>query len=500
MSAVIEHGLQMRAPWYVLERGGLDRFAPEAPAPAIQKYIADDFADLILEDPRDSYKMTEADGDFWSYPVQLGPDPARKGRAALSSHAMVASGLRKLYQPHHGRFYAVTVEVFCDRAGLPRPGPDDELELSLVLRRIKVEFPDAVDVRRRAHQLAQMLYLHRHTGLPGIRVGRDAGDLMSAHLGSALIDPDRDEGQAKATEQFWKPGTGWEPVVVTDPPEPADGEVETRMWRVPTAPGCPRRSLWFGLVPTFSGKHDANGQPKLDETAIYHLRCVARRVARPGHEHCPRPVHVSAPTEPYRLAAFADPEGTAKKRTSITMPDLRAVAARAGQPAGMGGVAITTPPGSRFSFNPNNGNPKEPAPVTGTAAQTCTYALEIFMIVAMFVFALFLPIVVFLFQLWWLLALRFCLPPQAAALQVLSAHFVTDGKAMKDMTATQLTAFDRVVGAAGAGQRLKDAPPQLPSGAADPGADLVAALAPPPTGAGTGPEPESKPDDPLCPR
>jgi hypothetical protein len=182
------------------------------------------------------------------------------------------------------------------------------------------------------------------------------------------------------------------------------------------------------------------------------------------------------------------------------MPDLRAVAARAGQPAGQGGVAITTPPSSRFSFNPNNGSPKEPVDVTGTAAQTCTYALEIFMIVAMFVFGLFLPIVVFLFQLWWLLALRFCLPPQATALQALSAHFVTDGKAMKDMTATQLTAFDRVVGAVGAGQRLKDAPPQLPSGVADPGADLVAALALPPVGAGGGPEPESKPDDPLCPR
>ena len=45
---------------------------------------------------------------------------------------------------------------------------------------------------------------------------------------------------------------------------------------------------------------------------------------------------------------------------------------------------------------------------------------------ALFLFLLFLPIIVFLFQLWWMLALKFCLPP-SISFQAL-AEFVTDGK------------------------------------------------------------------------
>ena len=71
-------------------------------------------------------------------------------------------------------------------------------------------------------------------------------------------------------------------------------------------------------------------------------------------------------------------------------------------------MAITSPPESQLTFNPGGGTRRVAA--GGTVDRTCTFALEIFMIVAMFVFSLFLPIVVLLFQLWWLLALRFCLP------------------------------------------------------------------------------------------
>ena len=56
------------------------------------------------------------------------------------------------------------------------------------------------------------------------------------------------------------------------------------------------RSLWFGLVPTYSAEHwkdpspQAHGRlvPKLDERAIYHLRTVATQKPAKGHEHCPR--------------------------------------------------------------------------------------------------------------------------------------------------------------------------------------------------------------------
>jgi hypothetical protein len=51
----------------------------------------------------------------------------------------------------------------------------------------------------------------------------------------------------------------------------------------------------------------------------------------------------------------------------------------------------------------------------GTGGGACTFALELFFIVAFFLFLMFLPIVVFAFQLWWMLALRFCIPPGGVA-------------------------------------------------------------------------------------
>ena len=47
----------------------------------------------------------------------------------------------------------------------------------------------------------------------------------------------------------------------------------------------------------------------------------------------------------------------------------------------------------------------------GSRFQICSFAIPLITIVAFFVFSLFLPIVVFVFQLWFLLTLRFCIPP-----------------------------------------------------------------------------------------
>ena len=110
-----------------------------------------------------------------------------------------------------------------------------------------------------------------------------------------------------------------------------------------------------------------------------------------------------------------DPQGTSKRTTSITLPDLRRLAARAGQPLGPGGVRIVTPPQSQLVFNPFKGIPDAGAGAIGAGGGICTFALELFFIVAFFLFLMFLPIVVFAFQLWWMLALRFCIPPGALA-------------------------------------------------------------------------------------
>ena len=47
-------------------------------------------------------------------------------------------------------------------------------------------------------------------------------------------------------------------------------------------------------------------------------------------------------------------------------------------------------------------------------AAICHFSIPLITIVAMFVLSLFLPIVVFIMQLWYLLAFRFCIPPQVS--------------------------------------------------------------------------------------
>jgi hypothetical protein len=198
------------------------------------------------------------------------------------------------------------------------------------------------------------------------------------------------------------------------------------MWAIPDHPdACAlarTRSLWFGVIPTFSGDLAVDGNPKLDDTAIYVLRCVVRVRSARGQEECPPHLYGSDPTEPFRLAAFFDPQGTKNRQSHIKMPDLRALAANAGSG---GGVSIETPPGSMLSPK-GDGNMPKGTKAVGAAGENCSYAIELLMIVATFVFSLFLPIVTFVFQLWWMLLLKFCWPSNADAKAQLDAYFATN--------------------------------------------------------------------------
>ena len=209
-----------------------------------------------------------------------------------------------------------------------------------------------------------------------------------------------------------------------------------------------------------------------------------------------------------------DPQGTSKRLTSITLPDLRRLAARAGRPMGPGGVAITTPPKSQLVFNPFD---TTKTGALGDGGGICTFALELFFLVAFFLFLMFLPIVVFMFQLWFLLALRFCIPPSAGlgitaeffATGKLLADFKVDATVQADLALVGLTreqAMDQIFGTdstapgatPGAWLGKLSATPAL---AADAdlthalvkGTDPADALQPKP------PDLEPVPPDPLCP-
>lgn len=464
----------LRAPWYVRERAGIGLRDPAALRPALQMYDDTDFAHRIVADPRDSLAFTT--DDLWNYPVPVTPSASATGRKLLATWDFVTTDLRKLYQPNHNRYYAVVAEVFCDQPGLPRAGSHSDLEVGFVVRRQVTSLTGARQPTRRVvsklvAELARRQKLNLKTAPPPA----DVRDLWWADQAwrRRFAEDHRDliDQVAVVTQKegwFVAPdgSRGWKRVA-----EAAPEEVEQSypMWLLPArqqdcAPAR-TRSTWFGLVPTFSAAHSVpprgtdpapRPEPKFDDHAVYEIHCFVRRKPDPGHEHCPPQTWWNeAPTEPYRLASPMDPQGTSKRLTSITLPDLRRLAARAGQPMGPGGVAITTPPQSQLVFNPFGDIPKSGA--IGAGGGICTFALELFFIIAFFLFLMFLPIVVFAFQLWWMLALRFCIPPSIGfsitadflASASVSLDVTGDFEANADFSATGLTpreAFDQIFG------------------------------------------------------
>jgi hypothetical protein len=526
---VTGHRYQFRAPWYARERSQAGVFDARSRRPVLQKYDSTRFVQQVITDPRDSLAFTV--DDVWSYPVPVAfPAPGR-GRQKFATSCLVRTQLRKLFQPGHDRFYLVVVELFCDQPGLPQAGSHRDVDVEFVLRRRQTTVKgNGSDVRKLARDL---LVTTMRTQCKGVKVPlpidgstSDVADVWWADA-AARERFAQDNGdvlttaEAELSEHGWlvdsTDGTGrWAP-----PATQTQTLTEERhpMWRVPDeAFGCDTarsRSLWFGVVPTYSAEHwrpDPHGrpEPKLDEHAIYQIRTVVTPRPAEGHEHCPRTSDFSFPSEPFRLAAPYDPDGTKNHRTSISVPDFRTLAAKAGQGPGPGGLAINTPPGSQMRFNPFGGVPKPGAGSMGNGG-VCTFAFELFFIVALFLFLMFLPIVVFVFQLWWMLALRFCFPRLQVQMDVLAdffadAHVDILAEAKADVQVR--VAFDAVFGvtvkSGSTDPGIVDslaASPQFanPAAAADLLDDLVSAVDPQ-----TVPEPppvpvEPKPADPLCP-
>jgi hypothetical protein len=190
-------------------------------------------------------------------------------------------------------------------------------------------------------------------------------------------------------------------------------------------------TIFFGVVPTGSADVDPTGAARFDDGHDYEIRCFARRhrpeCPRDGR-HCTCPLTWSEPTETYRLADHFDLEGCANRPVTVQLPDLRRLQADALRlgPGGAGGVRFSSPPRSELSFTSEDVNARRsPGAMTNDGFQICSFAIPLITIVAFFVLRLFLPIVVLLFGLWFLLMLRFCIPPDVdlAAEATLLADF-----------------------------------------------------------------------------
>ena len=147
-------GFVLRAPWYVRERLKASVLDSSALRPAIQMYDGTNFVQRLLRDPRDSLAVTK--DDYWSYPVPVSPtfQAAQAGRLRLATHQLVYTGLRKLYQPSHNRFYVLVAEVLCDQPGFPRAGQHDDFDVAFVMRRYRTSVTgERGPTRRLARQL-----------------------------------------------------------------------------------------------------------------------------------------------------------------------------------------------------------------------------------------------------------------------------------------------------------------------------------------------------------
>ncbi len=408
--------------------------------PVFQKYETPDLVNTFLAQPQRRLRFTDDDIAF--------------ERSTTTVHR------RKLFLASHHRHYLVVCSMHCDTAGFPHARTDDVCETGFVVRRRVLDLPGGPE-----GEIAQQLRAHATARAKRIAVERDIRTLRApsglARVRLTTLEARRQrwaEREGKAHAEILRSAAsagplrsleGWVPTGVDGQgehaPLPACRDKSDLVplagvgaWRevaelpesleeawYPLSPlvadprdgshDAARETIYFGLVPTGSSDLDRDQNARFDDEQDYEIRCFVRRhrleCPRSGG-HCTCPITWSEPTEAYRLASFFDLAGTANRATTVQMPDieqLKADAARLG-PGGAGGLRFKSPPGSELNFTSDDVKVTKSA--SNAATQICSFAIPLITIVALFVLRLFLPIVVLIFQLWFLLSLRFCLPPE----------------------------------------------------------------------------------------
>jgi hypothetical protein len=438
------HPWRLVAPWWRWPEQGVPAArTARATRPALQKYDGTDFVDRFLADPRRS--LTYVAEDTWSYTVALPPSPVVPGtarRRRLTDAATVPTSTRKLFLPIHHRFYLVVCSLHCDVPGFPAAGRDDVCRAGFVVRRRSFVPPAGngspaapEEVLRRIAEARTTLAdvdLGAPAGSPGDAATADAGPSWSSRFATRLAAATQLRA-AQSDLAAWAAGAnlvgaleGWVPdPVQTDLGSWAPVEEEPDrlaelvhpLYPLVPDPDDPDHAgsgatVWFGAVPTGGAELDDAGDARFDDRSVYEVRCVVRRhdprcPRRTGQaDDCCGPLTWSAPSDRYLLAAPFDLDGTSHRPVTIAMPDVNTLVASVGTPKG--GLRFAQPPGSLMIRNDGTdvGDGSRSA-----GFEICTFAIPLFTIVAFFVFQLFLGILMFVFGLWVLLALKLCIPP-----------------------------------------------------------------------------------------
>jgi hypothetical protein len=467
---VVTHDWRVVAPWWHWPRldgepapGDPDRRrAARVGAPALQKYDGPGLVNTFLADPQ---RRLAFDND-----VDRVATVTSGGPGSLPQRS-TEGGARKLYLASHHRHYLVVCSLHCDIAGFPHARRDDVCQAGFVVRRRTGNLPGgpggqaATELRRWAAARGKLRLVEQRLRTEPGALRRDLLQRRLAALSQTECAA-RERVRALARDALTagpvRSLEGWVPVGVdaigAPGPMPACSQPQDRtplagvgMWQqveelpeeltedaFPLAPLVPDptrpdadaagQTIYFGVVPTGSGDLDPSGAARFDDGSEYEIRCFVRRhrpeCPREGRQ-CRCPLFWSEPTEPYRLAGHFDLEGSANRPVTVQLPDiaqLRADALRR-RPGAGGGLRFRSPPRSELAFRTDDLKATADGAMANTAVQICSFAIPLITIVAFFVLQLFLPIVVFVFQLWFLLALRFCIPPDVSVDVGLLADF-----------------------------------------------------------------------------
>jgi hypothetical protein len=450
------------APWYRWERQLVnEKRKPRQTRPVFQKFHEADFVRGFVKDPQRSLKFKDdvdrvfnvklTDAPKLATPPFGGrftrlyvPNPSEEGQPRVAKEAsLVPTGIRKLYLDTHKRYYLVVCELHCDAPGFPTTTPDQVCQAGFVIRRRSFDFPNGV--KQEAVKLLQNIMgiqaiiaqFEQTVPVRGIAARRRAR-MMQKLMAEGAFESKKAALHAElmiARQELrqWKDVNGVEPIhegwvpgafdnigswqIVEESPQQL---IESTFPLYPLFPdpnvpdhSAHGRNIYFGVVPTSSLDTDAHGTARFDHRGLYEIRCFVRRhkpdcPRQNEAPDCPGELVWSEPTESYQLASPTDLIGTSQRPITIQMPDLAELAAQvATLPLNkVSPMKVVQPQSLNFSVNdgkPENGGVGFP--------QICFFAIPLITIVAFFVLNLFLPIVIFLFGLFFLLRLKFCIPP-----------------------------------------------------------------------------------------
>lgn len=454
--------------------------------PVFQKYDSPKLVNDFIANPQRRLKFTPED---LVHSLQPSPEPllskggnkllrlaARWGKDEAGDPIVIdqrylpdGTHTRKLFLPSHKRYYLLVCEIHCDSPGFPKAARAKICKAGFVIRRRTFTAPGCAldevkpilgNLSKGRARLARVTRLaEMETAALAAATGKSAG-VQEAKLESllktraslqALVDAEQARFELWVRRygvvpqlQGWFPSPAgldkigcWAPV--DEMPAELGSESSFPLYPLIPDAGDPGHAgnfgtVYFGILPTGSHDCEASGRARFDDREFYQVHCWVERHRTPHDPdqpcRCPDRLFWSVASEPYRLASHFDLAGTSHQPVTIQLPDLNELAAQARPTLGVG---FAQPADSLSVAGDKDGKIASHGRTGGF--EICFLPIPLITIVATFVLQLFLPVVTFLFGLWWMLALKFCLPPKIEVAAGVSAELGLDGRIGLDVEA-----------------------------------------------------------------